>query len=53
VLFAFFQDEHAHRFSAQDHRAESIGELVDAEDFETLHLGGFIQIEIVGDNFGT
>jgi hypothetical protein len=53
VLFTFFQDEHAYRFSRQDHRPQSIGELIDVQDFETLHLGEFIQIEIVGDNLGT
>src|SRR5438132_7327577 len=52
ILFALFQNEHAHRFAGKHDRLERIGQLVDVEHADAAKLGNFVEIEIVGDDYG-
>src|SRR5260370_19548405 len=50
VLFAFLENEDAHRFTWQHNRLQSIGQLVDVQDVDAVKLGDLVQVEIVGND---
>src|ERR1700688_513499 len=57
VLFAFFENKHAHRFTRQHDGLERVSQLIDVQDLDAVKLGNFVQVEIVGHdlavvNFG-
>src|SRR4029077_18725767 len=50
VFLTFLQNENAHGLAGEHDRLQRIGEFIDVQDFSSLQLRYFIQIEIVGDD---
>src|ERR1700693_2985578 len=48
VLFALFENKHAHRFARQHNGLERVGQLIDIQDLDPVKLGNFVKVEIVG-----
>ena len=51
-FLAFPEDKDAHRFAGENGWLEGVGKFIDIENGEALHARDFVQIEIVGNNFG-
>src|SRR5260370_27858073 len=52
VLFAFLEDKAFHNLARQHDGFERVGQLVDVEHIHALELGDFVEVEVVGDDFG-
>ena len=51
-FLAFAKNQNAHRLAGKDRSLHGIGKFIDVEDGNALNAGHFVEIEIVGDNFG-
>lgn len=51
-FLAFAEDKDAHAFSGENSGAKSVGQKVDVENVDALNTGDFIEVEIVGNDFG-
>src|SRR5579864_5336865 len=51
VFLALFEDEDAHGLAGEHDGLEGVGERVDIQNFDSVQLGDFVQIEIIGDDF--
>src|SRR5258708_17729153 len=51
-FLAFAKDEDAHAFAGEKCGANGVGEKINVEDADALNAGDFIEIEVVGDDFG-
>src|SRR5262249_55713055 len=52
IFLTFLQDKDPHYFAGQHDRLQGVGELVDVEHGHAPELRDFVEIEIVGDDFG-
>src|SRR5207248_10123674 len=51
VFLAFLQNENFHRLAGKNDRFQGVSQLVNIKHVDTLELGYFVEIEIVGDDF--
>jgi len=51
-FFAFAEDEDAHGFTGKNGWLHRIGQFVDIQNRNALNAGDFVEIVIIGDNFG-
>src|SRR5580765_4342456 len=51
-LLAFAQDEDTHGFTREDRRANRVGQKIYIQNIDALDAGYFIEIEVIGNNFG-
>src|SRR5579863_2740778 len=51
-FLAFAQNEDAHSFAGEESGTNGVGEEIDVENVDALNAGHFVEIEVVGDDFG-